>query len=166
MLILIVCHGNIHRSPMAEALLRQTLANAGIQNMEVGSRGAYVHEEGMNLITRYPTDAREAEPVLAAHKIEMWRHRSRQFTEADATRATLILAVDRPVLATLRARHPTHADKIRLLTELINERSDIADPMGGDTDAFRHLADRLTYIFTRGLPTLLALSGVHPTPVL
>ena len=75
--ILFVCHGNICRSPMAEYILKDMAAKAGIANkLEIASVAASREELGNPL---YPPARRE----LDKHGIPYGNHRARQITQAD-----------------------------------------------------------------------------------
>ena len=71
--ILVVCTGNICRSPMGEIVLREKLADAGITDVTVTSAGISAEEAGRGVDPRarqvlaeagYPTEASQA-----AHRV-------------------------------------------------------------------------------------------------
>ena len=75
--ILFVCHGNICRSPMAEYILKDMAAKAGVADkLEIASVAASREELGNPL---YPPARRE----LEKHGIPYGNHRARQITAAD-----------------------------------------------------------------------------------
>ena len=75
--ILFVCHGNICRSPMAEYILKDMAAKAGVADkLEIASVAASREELGNPL---YPPARRE----LERHNIPFGNHRARQITQAD-----------------------------------------------------------------------------------
>ncbi|MGV9183766.1 low molecular weight protein-tyrosine-phosphatase [Arcanobacterium canis] len=84
MKILVVCTGNICRSPMGEVVLRERLKEAGI-DAEVGSAGVSTEETGN------PIDPR-ARRVLAAHGYPVPARSAHQAT-ASELQADLILAM-------------------------------------------------------------------------
>jgi protein-tyrosine phosphatase len=80
--ILVICTGNINRSPFAAALLRRELSD----NWEVSSAG--LTADGLE-----PPD-RMVEAALA-HDVDLRDHRSRLLSSADIDTADLVLCMDR-----------------------------------------------------------------------
>ena len=103
--ILFVCHGNICRSPMAEAVFR-SMAPSGY---EADSAGISSEETGNDI---YPP----AKRVLRAHGIPFSPRHARRISDADFRDADLVVALDRYNLRSLRSRFGD-ADKIVMLTE-------------------------------------------------
>ena len=84
--IITVCTGNICRSPMAEFMLADAAAEAGL-DMVVDSAGTSAWETGN------PIDPR-AKAVLACHGIAAVEHAARKFNPAWFGERELILALD------------------------------------------------------------------------
>ena len=82
--ILVVCTGNICRSPLGEALLRAGLAPSEIR---VGSAG-------IGALDGYPADPVTRE-VARAHGVDLDAHVARQFTAQLGQDHSLILAMER-----------------------------------------------------------------------
>ena len=75
--ILFVCHGNICRSPMAEFVLKDMAAKAGVAHLfQIDSCAASREEIGSGM---YPPAQRE----LRKHNVPFGNHRSRQITRHD-----------------------------------------------------------------------------------
>ncbi len=128
---LLVCLGNICRSPLAEAALRDAAARAGVA-IEVDSAGTGAWHVGD------PPD-RRAQTVALAHGIDISRYRGRQVAAADYRRFTDILALDRDNLAELRRRAPADARaRVGLLLDAVpgREGEAVADPYYGDAAGF------------------------------
>ncbi|NLU69604.1 low molecular weight protein-tyrosine-phosphatase [Streptomyces sp. HNM0574] len=105
-----VCTGNICRSPMAEAVLRARVAEAGLDGLvEVSSAGTGGWHTGEG------ADPRTAS-VLDASGYEL-THSARQFAPDWFTRHDLVVALDEGHQRELRAMAPLaeDADRIRLL---------------------------------------------------
>ena len=93
--ICFVCTGNICRSPSAEVVFRQLLADAGLaERVRVGSAGTGPWHAGNDMDPR----SRQA---LLARGYRPGRHVARQFLAADFGRYDLVLAVDSGQLARL-----------------------------------------------------------------
>jgi protein-tyrosine phosphatase len=110
--VIVVCSGNICRSPMAEAVLRRAFDEAGLgATVHLSSAGTGSWHVGQ------PAD-RRAVTLLANLGYDATAHRARQFTAEWFDRAPgLVLALDRGHLATLRALtdDPQQRERIRLL---------------------------------------------------
>ena len=95
--VMIVCTGNICRSPMAQVVLAERLRRAGPADVAVDSAGISDEEHGN------PIDPRAAR-VLAAHGYPVPAHRAKRITAADLAERDLVLAMT-----------SSHARAVRLL---------------------------------------------------
>lgn len=138
--ILVVCTGNICRSPMGEIVLRKYLAAAGLSEVEVSSAGVSSEESGN------PIDWR-AQRVLAENGYELPdNHCAHRVTAAEMQQADLILAMTRGHAAALQRfaeKYGVEKEKIKLWQEFTGEISshnsasfDVADPWYGDAAGF------------------------------
>ncbi|MCL1634898.1 low molecular weight phosphotyrosine protein phosphatase [Luteimonas sp. SX5] len=128
---LIVCVGNICRSPMAEALLRHRLAG---RDFAVGSAG-------LAALRGNPIDPL-AEQVLAAHGLSAKAHIARQIEQALIDRADIVLTMEKRHMAALRALSPQSSGKIFLLRRW-RDGADIPDPYGRKLDEFERAYDMI-----------------------
>jgi len=129
--ILFVCLGNICRSPLAEAALRDAAARAGVA-IEVDSAGTGAWHVGD------PPD-RRAQAEARRHGIDISGYRGRQVQAADFRRFSHIYALDRDNLAELRRRAPGDATAVvGLLLDVVpgREGQAVADPYYGDDAGF------------------------------
>lgn len=86
--ILFICHGNICRSPMAEFVMKDLVARAGLSEaFEIASAATSREEIGNGV---YPPARRE----LARHGIRCDGHRARQLTAEDYRRYDYLLVMD------------------------------------------------------------------------
>lgn len=116
--ILIVCVGNICRSPMAEAMLRARLRG---REVDVGSAG-------LAALVGKPVDD-DAAAVLAAQGLALESHCARKITPELIAGADLVLAMDQRQLSAVRAIAPESRGKTYLLGHWIGG-AEIADPYG------------------------------------
>lgn len=108
--VLMVCMGNICRSPMAEAVLRAKLARAGLASVvAVDSAGTHGFHRGA------PADPR-AVVRAGLRGYQLAGLKSRPLLAADFSRFDLLLAMDRDNLAALRDRcAPAEQHRLGLL---------------------------------------------------
>lgn len=136
MRLLVVCLGNICRSPMAEGALRFRIAEAGLEHLvEVDSAGTGDWHVGE------PPD-RRAIATAARHGVDISMLRARQLQAADYHRFDWLLCADRSNLRDVRARAPAGGRAgIALLREWAGqgEGAVIADPYTGGPAQFEEV---------------------------
>ncbi len=123
--ILIVCKGNICRSPMAEIALRGKLE---------GNNSVRIESAGLAAMAGYPIDPPAAR-VLAMHGLDGSAHVARQVDIAQIRDAHLVLAMERRQIVALQTMAPWTRSKTFLLGEW-NGHSEIPDPYGRSDDMF------------------------------
>lgn len=115
--IIVVCTGNICRSPMAEAMLRAQLpADRRIGSMGVGA-----------VVGAPPTD--EAIAVMREHGYDITAHRARQATLPVLGHADLILTLDQTHSDWINNRYPQLRGRVHKLLKWNKDR-DVEDPYG------------------------------------
>lgn len=123
MRILMVCLGNICRSPMAEYVMRHLVAQAGAQDRIIVDSAATSRYQ----IGEQPH--RGTKRVLAAHGIPCGFHKARQITKEDYDRYDLIVGMDaqnRWEILCIVKDDPK--GKIHSLLDWADSPRDIADP--------------------------------------
>jgi protein-tyrosine phosphatase len=149
--VCLVCMGNICRSPMAEVVLRRTIAEHGLDGLvTVDSAGTGSWHEGG------PMDDRAA-AALAERGYDGSRHRARQFLGDWFARADLVLAMDNENLRALRRIAPAGAD-VRLFRSYdpgAAEGAEVPDPYYGGTEGFVEVL-RMVEAASEGLAEHLA----------
>jgi low molecular weight protein-tyrosine phosphatase len=124
--VLVVCVGNICRSPTAEFLLRHRLRRDG----------AIVESAGLAALVGNPIDPM-AERVLAAHGLSAATHVARQITVEMINAADIVLAMDKRHLSAIHAQAPHARGKTFHLGKWQND-APIPDPYGQPRAAFEH----------------------------
>ncbi len=124
MKVAVVCLGNICRSPMAAAVLRHALAEAGLADeVEVVSGGTAGYHVGD------PAD-RRARATLRSRGYDD-AHTANRFTAADFADVDLVLAMDDANRADLVRIAPTPADAAKV--RLFRGEGEVPDPYYDDT---------------------------------
>lgn len=138
----VVCAGNICRSPMAEAVVRRALDDAGLADrVSVVSAGMGRWHVGQ------PADDR-ALAILAERGYDATDHRARVFDASWFDRFDLVLALDRDNLADLHRLGDGRddLDRIQMLRAydadaLERGELDVPDPYYGGVAEFAHALD-------------------------
>lgn len=139
MKVLFVCSGNLCRSPMAAAYLRQLGPRRGLSHLVVDSAGTL----GIEGQPATP----EAIEVLAEIGVDLTGHRSRGLRPADLDTSDYVVVMTEQHLQELSA-YPRHGSCRRLLLRAFehgpqprSEPPDLDDPIGGSIDYYRQQRD-------------------------
>ncbi len=146
--VLLVCLGNICRSPLAEGFLRRQLADAGLAGeLLIDSAGTGGWHAGD------PPDPR-AIRAAADRGVDISGLRARQVRRDDFARFDLVLGMDRAnVTDVTRLARGAGAARIGLFRqELLGEGLDVPDPYYGEARDFAVVAE----ICRRGAAAFLA----------
>jgi protein-tyrosine phosphatase len=148
--VLMVCLGNICRSPLAEAALRQVVEHKGI-DVHIDSAGTGDWHVG------HPPDHRAREVASRLGGIDIGHLRARQFTVDDFYAFDHILAMDKDNLLNLRALMPPDATAtLSLLLDHLpgHEGKAVADPYYGEDAGFEttwHQVKAATEAFAKSI---------------
>lgn len=131
MKILVVCLGNICRSPAAEAAIRRAAADAGL-DVEVDSAGTGSWHVG---------DPPHPESIAAGARAGLEvTGRARKFNAVDFDRYDMILVMDKSNLADLMEMSPSKEAqaKIRLFRTFDpkTDEDEVPDPWGGPAEGY------------------------------
>ena len=137
MKILMVCLGNICRSPLAEGIL--SLKGKHL-NLEVDSAGTAAYHIGKQ------PDIRSIE-IANKYTIDLNQQRARQFSRADFDKFDIIYAMDTNNYAHLisLASNETEHNKIRMILNEINPKAyqSVPDPYYGGENGFQDIYNML-----------------------
>ena len=137
MKILMVCLGNICRSPIADGLLRRKVIENNL-DVEVDSAGTIALHAGSAPDKRMITTANKRGTDISTL-------RARQFTVSDFDTFDLIFAMDNSNKSNILklARNSDDEQKVHLLLSAITNREEanVPDPYYGDMSDFEHVYD-------------------------
>lgn len=130
--VLMVCLGNICRSPLAQGILESITDS---DSFEVDSAGTGNYHIGK------PPDLRSIK-IASQHGIDIKSQKCRQFTLSDFDKFDYILAMDEDNLHHIRkmARNQIDRNKVQLLLNMVkSELTNVLDPYYGTEKDFQYL---------------------------
>ena len=154
--VLFVCMGNICRSPTAQALFREAVTAAELDDeITTDSAGTHAYHIGN------PPDAR-ATATARERDIDMTDLRARQVCAADFEQFDYVVAMDRDNLALLEAACPPEAqDRLSLMLDWAEGWGDeVPDPYYGGDEGFFRVFDMLAEASQRLLTHIASRHGL------
>lgn len=140
--ILLVCVGNICRSPTAEYLLRHRLGDAPLS----------ISSAGLGALEDHPMDATAAS-LLLEHGIDARAHRGRQLLPSMLREADLVLVMEREHASRIASLAPEASGKVLLLGKWLGEK-EIPDPYRQSRTTFEHVYGLIDQAVTQWLAYL------------
>ena len=136
--VLLVCMGNICRSPMAEGVLRQRLAERStLRDVHVDSAGTHSYHAGA-------APDRRAQTAAARRGIDISGLRARRVTATDFEIFDYILAMDESNFRDIMALNPGNGRaKVHLLLDFAHSstEAEVPDPYYGGNNGFEYVLD-------------------------
>jgi tRNA threonylcarbamoyl adenosine modification protein (Sua5/YciO/YrdC/YwlC family) len=138
--VLFVCTGNTCRSPMAEAICRQLLAERlGCKIDELEEKGVSVMSAGLSAYLG-GRPATEAVEVMQSIGIDLSQHESQPLTAQLVRHADVIWTMTRSHRQAILAQWPEAASRCELLCL---DLRDIPDPIGGPIELYQQCAQQI-----------------------
>jgi protein-tyrosine-phosphatase len=132
--ILVVCRGNIVRSPFAAKLLARS----------VGASPVCISSGGVAAVAgnrSHPTALR----IATSHAIDLSRHEASPLDDESVASSDVIFVMDIPLLVAMGQRFPQSRHKVFLLACLsVDAPLEIRDPIDGDDSRFQVCFDHIS----------------------
>ncbi len=150
-IVTIVCSGNTCRSPMAEGILKKTLAERGVTGIKVRSAGT------LGIIDE-PATALAVE-VSRSFGVDIGAHRSQAFDRKIADSSDLVLALSAEHFGTA-LRLNVSPDNLFMLKTFPRHTRDlhsasIADPIGGDLEKYKRIFMEIDKVLQQGTAAII-----------
>jgi protein-tyrosine-phosphatase len=134
--ILVVCHGNIIRSPFAARLIDRMVAER--------ARGITIVSAGLGAEPGRPPHSLAIE-AAAPLSVDLRDHAARRLTADDVAKADAILVMDVDQRLAICRSHPAAAAKTFLLASLAADTPlEVGDPIDGDASVFQTCYEHIT----------------------
>jgi protein-tyrosine-phosphatase len=133
--LLMVCHGNIIRSPFAAHVVERAVN---------GSTPVAIASAGLDAVQGRPAHPTAVQMATTRH-IDLASHAARPITRELVAESDLIFVMDIPQLVTLRQRFPEAGTRTFLLTCLAPDTPlEVADPVDGNDVVFGGCFEHIT----------------------
>jgi len=146
--VLIVCTGNICRSPMAQGFLRRHLADLGfadeVRVISAGCAGLDGHGP-----------SRHATEVMEERGIDISAYQARSISLQDIDSSDLILVMEEHHRRSVFLLRPESLSRVFLLSEMVGRQQGVADPYGLPIEAYRECADGLERVLSDGIQEIV-----------
>ena len=153
--LLFVCTANICRSPLAEHIMKQILAEK--ENLTAESEYTWRVESAGTWGVNGSDMAESVRQVLGEIGIKPGNHIARTVNAEILNDFGLILTMERGQKEAIKIEFPGSAEKVYMLSEMVGKRFDIRDPMGGTIDEFRKTAGIIKMVLDQGFDKISQL---------
>jgi protein-tyrosine-phosphatase len=139
---------------MGEAILKQLVAvRLDADEWRIESAGTWA------LLGSAPAPLSQL--VMQTRGMDISHHQSQPVTEELIQQFDLVLTMESNHKESLQLVFKDRADRIFMISEVVGQREDISDPIGGELEDYHETADRLEKILSHGLDRIIQLVKGH-----
>lgn len=147
--VIFICTANICRSPMAEKFFQQKLEQRGLTGIyHVTSAGTWA-QEGL------PADRIVTRIVEDQYGLSLQDHRSKEVNKELLADQDVILVMEKNQREALQIEFAEQAPRIFLLSEMVGQEFDIADPHRQSEQDYQKAAQQIYQIITTGFHEII-----------
>jgi protein-tyrosine phosphatase len=147
--VLVICTGNLYRSPVAAGFLKHTIVQDRLQDR------IQVVSAGLDSLPGLAAPAAIVQLMAKRYGIDLSTHLSQSLTPELFQQADLVLVMEQSQLVRLAKQYPRQTSKLHLISELTGQIYDILDPATHPQQDLGVLAEQIHTLITVGLLTLL-----------
>lgn len=151
--ILIVCTGNICRSPVAATLLQDRLKRQGLIEWQVTSAGTWAQDK--RGASQYSVE------IMAEQGLDITEHQATMIDYDLIKKSDLVLCMESGHMEALQVEFPTQAKKVHLLSEMVDRNYSISDPYGRSKDAYYRMVSDVAGIIDDGLDRIIEEADIQ-----
>jgi protein-tyrosine phosphatase len=157
--ILVVCAGNICRSPIAGAFINLSLEQARLRERVT------VISAGLNVKPGQAPPGFVVNEIKLAYGLDLAGHRSQPVTPDLFQRVDLVLVMEQAQLVRLAQQYPRQTRKLRMLSELSGRVFDIRDALLDENIEIGEMAGQINNLVTNNFATLLGWLNLKPEEI-
>lgn len=147
--VIFVCTANICRSPMAEKFFAYQLEQHG------SSKDHQVMSAGTWTKAGFPADPTIARILQEQYGLSLKEHRSKEISAEMISTQDLILVMEKNHREALQIEFPEKYDQIFLLSEMVGQAFDIADPHQRSIQEYEMAVQQIHQIIEYGYDEIL-----------
>ncbi|MEI6590329.1 MAG: hypothetical protein WCO38_10345 [Verrucomicrobiota bacterium] len=147
--LLVVCTGNLYRSPVATVFIQHRLKQSNLQGL------ISVVSAGLGAVSGQEVPSEIVNLVWENYGLDLSEHLAQPLTTELFQNADLVLVMEQQQLMRLAQQYPRQTKRLKLISELSGQIYDIPDALTNSSLDIAKTTEQLHALITRNLITLL-----------